>query len=117
MMYIEKSLKEEEKAMIQEEKSDCSFRFGDGEMVKSQIVKMFPTHICGKDVYIRANIVDNDVPLLISKVTMKNARASLNFDTDQLEMDGVAQDLVTLPSNHYAIPIGRNEKDLENSIS
>ena len=108
----ENSLKEEERDLIHEEISDCSFRFGDGDIVKSNVIKMFPTKICGKDVFIRANIVDNDVPLLISKVTMKNAKASLNFERDQLEMDGIAQELVTLPSNHYAIPIGRNENDL-----
>ena len=113
----ENSLKEEEKDLIHEEISDCSFRFGDGDIVKSNMIKMFPTKICGKDVFIRANIVDNDVPLLISKVTMKNAKASLNFEKDQLEMDGIAQELVTLPSNHYAIPIGRNENDLDKEES
>ena len=40
-------------------------------------------------------------------------KASLNFDSDQLVMDGKVQDLITLPSNHYAIAVGRNEKSLE----
>lgn len=113
----ENSLKKEEKELINEEQIESSFRFGDGEVVKSHVTKMFPTHICGQDVFIRASIVDNDVPLLISKVTMKNARASLNFETDQLEMNGISQDLVTLPSNHYAIPIGRNENNLKAEMS
>ena len=108
----ENSLTEEEKKHITEENAESTFRFGDGDEIKSYKVKLFPTKICGKDVIIRANIVDNDIPLLISKVTLKNARACLNFDQDQLEMDGVAQKLVNLPSNHYAIPIGRQEEDL-----
>ena len=40
-------------------------------------------------------------------------KASLNFDSDQLVKDGKVQDLITLPSNHYAIAVGRNEKSLE----
>ena len=99
----ESSLMNEEKDLIKEEESKCTFRFGDGAIVKSEIAKIFPTKICGQDVYIKANIVENDIPLLISKMTLKNAKASLNFDSDQLVMDGKVQDLITLPSNHYAI--------------
>ena len=109
----ESSLMKEEKDLIKEEESKCTFRFGDGAIVKSEIAKVFPTKICGQDVYIKANIVENDIPLLISKMTLKNAKASLNFDSDQLVMDGNVQDLITLPSNHYAIAVGRNEKSLE----
>ena len=111
-MY-ENSLTDAERSLIkEEEETNTSFRFGDGNEIRSNVAKLFPTRICGKDVIIRANIVDNDVPLLISKVTLKNAKANLDFDHDQLVMDGIAQDLVNLPSNHYAIPIGRQEKDL-----
>lgn len=106
------SLDSKDQKMIKEEDSSCLFRFGDGNAVKSEIVKVIPTVICGQEVRIKANIVDNDIPLLISKNTLAKAKANLNFEHGVLEMDGCQQTLINTPSGHYAVPIGPNVDNL-----
>lgn len=109
---FEDSLDIKDKNMIKEEKTECLFRFGDGDAVKSNTVKVIPTIICGQEVKIKANLVTSDIPLLISKNTLANAKANLNFEHGVLEMQGQQQKLIETPSGHFAVPIGPNVDNL-----
>ena len=109
---FEDSLDVKDTDMILEERSHCLFRFGDGDTVKSDIVKVIPTIICGQEVKIKANLVKSDIPLLISKNTLANAKANLNFEHGVLEMQGQQQKLIDTPSGHFAVPIGPNVDNL-----
>jgi len=108
----ESSLTKEDREKIKEESVTSLFKFGDGDTVKSNTVKIIPTMLCGQDVLIKASIVENNVPLLISKKTLKDAKANINFDEDLIEMDGKCQHLISTSSGHYAVPVGRYEKEL-----
>ena len=101
----ESSLDVNDRKKIKEEESMCQFRFGDGVVTKSNIVKIIPTTICGKDVAIKANVVDNDIPMLISRKTLGEAKAQLNFEKDTIEMAGVSQKLINTSSGHLAVPL------------
>ena len=79
-------------------------------MTTSNTVKIIPTNICGKDVAIKANIVDNDIPMLISRRTLKGAKASIDFENDILKMDDIPQELITTSSGHLAIALAPQDK-------
>ena len=110
---FENSLPQQERRNIKEENSTSHFKFGDSKPVKSEIVKVIPVDLCGKKVQIKANIVENDVPLLISRHTLSEAKANLNFEHGILEIQGKPQNLITTSSGHLAIPVAKTEKDLK----
>ena len=103
-MY-EDSLHEEEKSQLKEEHNISHFKFGDGKPVTSEIVKVIPINMCGQDMLIKANLVENNVPLLISNQSLKSAKAKINFVQDTIEIDGNTQKLISTSSGHYGIPL------------
>ena len=48
---FEKSLSEEDRHCLEEleEKNICHFKFGDGETMKSEVVKVIPVNMCGQN--------------------------------------------------------------------
>ena len=45
----------------------------------------FPCNLAGKSIVIRADVVDSDIPLLLSKDSMKKAKIKLDLENDQAE--------------------------------
>ena len=84
------TLSDSDKALIRYSKADTVFRFGDGAEVSSLQEVQFPVIIGVKRVMIKANIVKNEIPLLLSKASMKRAQ---NVK------------LQTTSSGHYCIPL------------
>ena len=56
---------------IVEEKSSSSFKFGDGNTVLSTKAVTIPATIGKDDVLIKTDAIQNDIPLLLSKDSMK----------------------------------------------
>ena len=106
---FENSLNDEEKALLKEEHKVSHFKFGDGNPVTSDIVKVIPIKMCGQDMVIKANLVENNVPLLISNDSLKSAKAKINFVQDTIEVGGNFQKLISTPSGHYGIPLSGEE--------
>ena len=80
------TLTEEDKKLVNIRPSDINFRFGDGIEVNSTEIARFPVVIGRKKVMIETNIVSNDIPLLVSRVSMKRAQMVLDFETDTAEV-------------------------------
>ncbi len=110
---FENSLSEEERECLKEERNVRHFKFGDGDTVRSEVVKVIPLNMCGQKMAIKANLVDNNVPLLISNQSLKDAKAKINFLKDTLEINGNSQKLISTTSGHYGIPVGHYERELE----
>lgn len=108
----ENSLSKTEREKLREEDSVSHFKFGDGETVRSEKVKVIPVEMCGQPMVIKASLVDNKVPLLISNQSLKNAKAKVSFLNDTLEINGRTQKLITTSSGHYGIPIGHCENEM-----
>ena len=111
----ESSLGEDEKRNIKEVTSFGSFKFGDGRIANSTVAKVIPVEVCGQKMLIKADLIDNDVPLLISNQSLKAARAKINFVQDTMEIDGKIQKLITTGTGHYGIAVGRHEDELLNN--
>ena len=81
------------------------YRFGDGVESKSTKAVNIPIHIGSKKKIIEVDVVDNDIPLLISKPTMKFIGMTLDFVKDEAIIDGEILKLTCNSSGHYTVPI------------
>ena len=71
----------------------------------------------GVRVDINADIVDAEIPLLLSKAAMKKAGTSLDFKNDIIWIFGRKMKLETTSSGHYYVPITKPMKmDYENYL-
>ena len=84
------------------------FRFGGGETLRSKATYSIPATLAGKNVCIQTDVVESDIPLLLSKDAMKKARVKLDLENDAAEIFGKAVPLDMTSSGHYCVPIRRN---------
>ena len=103
-VYCE-TLSESDRALIETSKVNTKFRFGDGKEVVSLLEVKFPVVVGVKKIMIRANIVDSEIPLLLSKASMKRAKLILNFNDDSAQILGQKVKLYCTSSGHYCIPL------------
>ena len=59
-----------------------------------------------------ADIIPSNIPLLLSKRSMKRANMKLNFENDTITAFGQPINLIVTKSGHYAIPIPNNKRIL-----
>ena len=81
------------------------FRFGDGRAVSSQMTVTLPVTIGSKQVNLETDVVEADIPLLLSKYSMKKAETTIDFSTDMVTMFGEKMKLNFASSGHYMIPL------------
>ena len=67
-----------------ERKSDASFRFGDSEEIKAIKIVEIPARIVGHCTSIKAEVVSEDAPLLLSKKAMEDAEVNIDFVNDKI---------------------------------
>ena len=67
-----------------------------------------PADISGKKIFIRTEVVECDLPLLLSKEAMKRANTSIDFSTDTVIILGSTQKLLFTSSGHYCVPLGHH---------
>ena len=83
-----------------ERKSDVSFRFGDSEEIKAIKSVEIPARIDGHCTSIKAEVVSKDIPLLLSKKAMKDAKVNINFVNNKIEIFGSDLDIICSTSGH-----------------
>ena len=79
--YID-SLSEANQTKISYSKSQNMFQFGSGDPVKLLHKVKIPASIRNQDKFIESDVVDNDIPMLLSKSAMKMANTSIDFQSD-----------------------------------
>ena len=94
-----------ELASVSEGLSDALFRFGDGNRMKSLKYVEFPCILANKAIRIRTDVVDSDIPLLLSKSSMKRAGMIINMNDDTVHVFGQRLPLHTSSLGHYILPI------------
>lgn len=68
--------------------SSSVYKFGDGDPVKATKQVMLPMNFDGAPFNIRCDVVNDDVPLLISKETMHNTETVIDMVNNRVEMFG-----------------------------
>ena len=91
------------------------FKFGDGKSVVSKKLIKIPGRIGSSKILIEANVVECDIPLLLSKPALKKVGAILNFVEDTLEFNGEKVPLMECKSGHYCVPICNKRRSLVDS--
>ena len=97
-------LTNQDRSKISEANSSKTFTFGNGVPVASMKKVTTPFFVAG----LRSEItdaVDCDIPLLLSKDTMKRANMVLRFRDDTVTVNNLPVKLDTSTSGHYMLPI------------
>lgn len=98
-------LDEKELEQISRKESNQTFKFGKGDSIKSCEKIVIPVTLGQRKITIESDIVDADIPLLLSKDALKKAETILDFNNDIAIMFGQKQTLIPTESGHYAIPL------------
>ena len=87
-----------------------NFKFGDGRKVASIEKVTIPATVGEQPVRIRTDAVREEIPLLLSKTSMKKAEIIIDFKTDTVSVFGSQHKLITTSSGHYAVPLGQRAR-------
>ena len=90
---------------IKASKSDRVYQFGGGEILQSKGTFMLPASLAGHDITIETDVVDSEMPLLLSSRAMKRARVKLDLENDTAEILGAKVNLSSTSSGHYCVSL------------
>ena len=102
--YLE-SLTKVELYRVFEEKTSSKFKFGDNKLIKSNRRVKIPAVIANRHVIVTTEVIDYDIPLLLSNQSMKKASTKIDFKLDTLTMYGKSVKLSFTSSGHYCITL------------
>ena len=92
------------------------FVFGGGNQLKSDGEFRLPAEIAGKEVRIKTYVVQSDIPLLLSRNTMKTAGVKMDLENDTATIFRKEVTLNLTASGHYSVPINRTRKELVTKV-
>ena len=105
------SLSVDDLARIEEQPGKKMFRFGGGTVLASKGSYKIPVFVAGMSLSVVTDVVESDIPLLLSKSAMKRAKVVLDLEHDVVTILGRKVALNETSSGHYCIPITRDIKD------
>ena len=97
------SLSFDEYKQIETSKSNSSFKFGDSKLVKSFKKFKIPVIIAGVQVTVTTDIVEYDIPLLLSKEAMKKAKTQIDFQEDKINIFDKKVEIYFTSTGHYLL--------------
>ena len=101
------SLSDTEKGKIFMHKTNNIFKFGCGSKIPAAFRVTIPALIGDTNVAITTDVVEGDLPLLLSRDCLKQAQSELNFREDTIYILGQKLNLILTDSGHYGLPLGR----------
>ena len=111
--YLE-SLSVEDYAKVKQTAGVRVFKFGGGEKLTSVGCFKIPANIADNEVIINTDVVDSDIPVLLSKNAMKKTKIKLDLENDSAEIYGKQIALNHTTSGHYCIPIDKSSIPISN---
>ncbi|XP_061906336.1 uncharacterized protein LOC133659674 [Entelurus aequoreus] len=99
------SQEQTDKMMRTENTSSRPFRFGDGNLVYSTRKVKLPAKIGQTKCHIETEVVNADIPLLLSKSSLKKAGTVLDMENDRAVMFKQQIPLEFTSSGHYCVDI------------
>ena len=94
-----------DRSKVVENISSATFTFGDGVTVRSCKKVTMPCYLSGLRSTITTDVVDCQIPLLLSNCSLKNAKMIIDFGNDTVRVGGKTIDLLSSTSGHYLFPI------------
>ena len=86
------------------------FKFGGGTCLQSKGEYSLPVVIAGKEATVKTDVVESDIPLLLSRTAMKKAVVKTDLENDTATIMGKEVALNLTTSGHYCIPIDKSEE-------
>lgn len=102
-IYLD-SLPEKDREKIKEKPSNTMFKFGAGMLRASKRVTI-PMSVCDKKLDLEVDVVDTDIPLLLSLPTMKELGMSIDFKADKVLIGDNEFLLETTSTGHYTLSL------------
>ena len=102
--FIE-SLSNENAKSIKHLQSSVKFRFGDGKIYDSVDCVQLPVYVGRKRVILTTHVVTCNIPLLLSRDSMKKAGCHLDFMNDRVTLFDEHISLRLSQSGHYCVPL------------
>ena len=104
------------KKLVKTDKTANSmYRFGDGKESKAVRNVVTPVAIGNKQYMMSIDVVKNDIPLLISKRSMKSLGMKLNFLNDTADIGDKAIPLICSTTGHYSLPLTKWDLDVKST--
>ena len=97
------SFEDREKMVISQ--SDQKFTFGDGRSIRSKRKVNIPCWMGGKRGTLTTDVVDSNIPLLLSRRSMKRTGMILDFKNDTVRVNDRDMKLKITNTGHYALPL------------
>ena len=110
------SLSDSDRHKVEYNNSSNGFRFGSDDIYTSLYKVKIPACIGSHKISIETDIIDTNVPLLLSQKAMKAASTSINFVDDSVKMFGENQDVILTRSGHYSVPLSNNHRILKDAV-
>ena len=109
MTYMD-TLSNREHRAVQTEQSKCIFRFGDGPTFTSTRVVTIPVMFGSHRAMLRTHVVDCEIPLLMSRQSLKRAHCQFDFVHDKVFMSGEQVPVKISRTGHYCVPLTNDHK-------
>ena len=81
------------------------YKFGDQNTAIALVNAAIPAKLGSQDVILSTDIVERDIPLLLSRESMKKASMSIDFSNDTAQIFGQCVPLNVTRSGHYTVPL------------
>ena len=91
--------------LVEKHPDDSKFRFGDGDIMHSKELIVIPVQFGSQQVKLMTCVVDCDVPLLLSRESLKRAEAHIDFKLDKVVLFGEQTDVVISSTGHLCLPL------------
>ena len=89
-------------------------KFGNSAKLRSKGKYKLLVILAGKVGILELDLIKSDIPLLMSKKAMKEARMKIGLTNDTVEVFGFKASLLTTRSGHYCIPLlGDSGEEIE----
>ena len=104
--YLE-TISNEEKKELNVIPSNTLFRFGDSKLYESKGKTKIPANVAGKEFKINVDVIEAEIPLLLSKDAMKKAGVIINMKNDEVKMFGRKVDVFLSKLGHYCVALNK----------
>ena len=104
LQYYVDSLSDSDKDKVNIDRSSNSFKFGNSKMIRSnRLIVTIPVFAGCIQAKLTANVTDYEIPLLLSKDSMRRTNAMIDFTNDKIIIFQKTVDIIYTDSNHYGI--------------
>ena len=103
--------------VVERRDSTKTFRFGNDGILKSEGEYVIPANLVGKPVNIVTDVVDSNIPLLLSLNSLKAAKVVIDTVTDSAIILGRKVSLDRTSSGHYCVSIVEDSDGVSEALS